>query len=181
LSDDLRLIEEFRRGDSDSLETLIEGHWKKVFNFCWRLLGNREDAEEATQQTFIAAFRNMKKFRGDSSFKTWLFSIALNECRMSRRKNHPAAALSASANDIEDTENPEDEFYDKERAALIRKALGRLPMRQRAVITLRINEELTFREIASALQCSVNSAKVNFQHGINRLKEMMRTGENEKD
>jgi RNA polymerase sigma-70 factor (ECF subfamily) len=181
LSEDPRLIEEFRRGDSNSLETLIEKHWKKVFNFCWRLLGNREDAEEATQRTFIAAFRNIKKFRGDSSFKTWLFSIALNECRMSRRRNHPAGALPASANDVENTENPEDEFYDKERAALLRNALGRLPLKQRAVITLRINEELTFREIADALQCSVNSAKVNFQHGINRLKEMMGTGENEKE
>jgi RNA polymerase sigma-70 factor (ECF subfamily) len=181
LNDDLRLIEESRRGDSNALEMLIEGHWKKVFNFCWRLLGNREDAEEATQRTFIAAFRNMKKFRGDSSFKTWLFSIALNECRMSKRKHRPAEAITASANDIEDTENPENEFYDKERAALLRKALGRLPLKQRAVITLRINEELTFREIADALQCSVNSAKVNFQHGINRLKEMMGTGENEKN
>jgi RNA polymerase sigma-70 factor (ECF subfamily) len=181
LNDDLRLVEEFRRGDSNSLEMLIEGHWKKVFNFCWRLLGNREDAEETTQRTFIAAFRNIKMFRGDSSFKTWLFSIALNECRMSRRKNRPEAVLSASATEIEGTGNPEDEFYGKERAALLRRALGRLPLRQRAVITLRINEELTFQEIASALQCSVNSAKVNFQHGINRLKEMMGTGENEKE
>jgi RNA polymerase sigma-70 factor (ECF subfamily) len=181
LNDDLRLIEEFRRGDSNALEMLIEGHWKKVFNFCWRLLGNREDAEEATQRTFISAFSNMKKFRGDSSFKTWLFSIALNECRMNRRKHRPSAAITASANNIEGTENPENEFYSRERTALLRKTLGRLPLKQRAVITLRINEELTFREIADALQCSVNSAKVNFQHGINRLKEMMGTGENEKE
>lgn len=173
MSDDLILVEAFLKGDERSLETLIERHWKKVFNLCWRLLGNREDAEEATQQVFISVFRNIARFRGDSSFKTWLYTIALNECRMTGRKNSLNKISVEPADNLEDTSNPEKEFYNKEKNELLHKAMLDLPFKQRSVITLRINEELSFKEIADATQCSVNSAKVNFQHGINRLKEMM--------
>jgi RNA polymerase sigma-70 factor (ECF subfamily) len=180
LSDDQILVEAFLKGESSSLETLIEKHWKKVFNLCWRLLGNREDAEEATQRVFISVFCKISKFRGDSSFNTWLFSITLNECRMSERRAVIQKAPIESADNLEDSKNPESELYSKERIELLKKEILNLPFKQRAVIALRINEELAFKDIADALQCSVNSAKVNFQHGINRLKEMMGNNENKK-
>ena len=180
MSDDLILVEAFLKGESSSLETLIERHWKKVFYLCWRLLGNRDDAEEATQRVFISVFRNISKFRGDSSFKTWLYSITLNECRMCGRKTVLERVPIESTDNLEGTNNPESELYSKERVELLRKAILNLPFKQRAVITLRINEELAFKDIADALQCSVNSAKVNFQHGISRLKEMMGNGRNAK-
>lgn len=180
MSEDLTLVEAFLKGESSSLETLIEKHWKKVFNLCWRLLGNREDAEEATQRVFISVFRNISKFRGECSFKTWLYTVTLNECRISSRKAGIKKAPEESVESLEDKNNPEIEFYSKERKELLRKALLELPFKQRAVIAMRINEELAFKDIAGALQCSVNSAKVNFQHGISRLKKMMESGHNAK-
>lgn len=180
MSDDQILAARIVEGDSNALTMLIEENWRKVFNFCWRMLGNREDAEEAVQQTFIAVFRNIKKFRGESSLKTWLFSIALNECRMSKRRRNPNVSIAVLEGAAAEDGNPEDEASGREHATLLRTALARLPLKQRAVITLRINEELSFREIADALGCSENSAKVNFQHGINRLKKEIGYGGHEK-
>jgi RNA polymerase sigma-70 factor (ECF subfamily) len=180
LSDDQILAERIVEGDSNALTMLIEENWRKVFNFCWRMLGNREDAEEAVQQTFIAVIRNIKKFRGECSLKTWLFSIALNECRMSKRRRIADVSIAVLEDAIAEDGNPEDEASGREHSAMLRTALTQLPLKQRAVITLRINEELTFREIADALGCSENSAKVNFQHGINRLKKEIGYGGYEK-
>lgn len=177
MSEDEKLIADYLAGDEAALEKLIEKYRRMVYSLTWRMLGTAELAEEATQSVFVKLFKNIGKFKGKSSFKTWLYAIALNESRGYRRKlsREPAQAEEVDIPDL--SSNPERDLSREEERDLLRGALARLSFKQRSVVTLRINDELPFAQIAEALGMSVNSAKVNYQHGFKRLQEILTGGE----
>jgi len=174
VSDDRSLITAFRSGDEAAFDEIVDKYHKMIFGLCWRMLGSVENAEDATQQVFINVFRKADKFKGKSSFKTWLYSVAINECRNRIRKFRKYRFSELDNNTPAETEGIDEKLGTKQQKEMIRRGIERLPFKQRAVVNLRINEELPFREIASVLGSSVNSAKVNFQHGLNSLKEMIK-------
>jgi len=135
------------------------------------MLGNIDEAEDMTQQAFVNAFRQIAKFNGRSSFKTWIYAITLNLCRKKLRYKKIIPFQLEEGMIFDSHENAEVTLLEKQRKEMLQKVLPELPFKQRAVITLRINEELSFGEIAKILKCSMNAAKVNFQHGIRRLKK----------
>jgi RNA polymerase sigma-70 factor, ECF subfamily len=175
MTDD-QLVERVKNGDSRAFEELVVRHQKSIYYFILRVLKNPLDAEDTVQRIFLLAYQNIKGFRADSTFKTWIYRIGINQCHNYFRQNKNREFIPVDDIPMPDsTANPEGEFSDRERVMHLRKAVERLPYKQRMVVTLRVYQELTFEEIGEALNIRANSAKVNFHHALEKLKNWIKT------
>ncbi len=140
------------------------------------MLRNEGEAEEAAQDVFVKVYMNAKKFRKESSFKTWMYKIAYNLClkRIRRRRLHDIFL----SNEKKRTGNREGAdglakliaAEDKER---MNQVLESLPIKQKTVILLRIREELSFKEIAKIMRTALGTAKANFFFGLKNLQKAL--------
>jgi RNA polymerase sigma-70 factor (ECF subfamily) len=172
---DEELVRAARDGRSDALEELVERHHGAVYRMVFGILGDADEASDATQETFMRAIRALSRFRGEARFKTWLLTIASNSARgmhrrRERRREKPlddALAVPAAVRDGADAVAEAQEF---ERA---RTLLQRLPEKQRLAVQLRTQEGLSFKEVAEIIGSSEGAARVNYHHGIRRLRGMI--------
>ena len=157
------------------MDVLADRHHAAVFRTCVAILGEEDLAADASQDCFIKAFRALGRFRGDSAFRTWLLAIAGNEAReqlrkVGRRKERGLEnvdTISASGHD------PSTEVTLRSEADRVRAAVAELPQKQRLSVRLRIDDGLSFREIGEIIDSSEGSARVNYHHGIRRLRELL--------
>ena len=171
LTDD-QLVDRVKNGDNRAFEDLVLRHQKGIYYFVLRILQNQSDAEDTVQKIFLLAFQNLKGFRAESSFKTWLYRIGINQCNNLIRQNRKREYTSIEELPLADLRpDQERDLSEKERSTQIQKAVERLPYKQRMVVTLRIYQELSFEEIGAALQIRANSAKVNFHHAVEKIKK----------
>ncbi len=158
---DVADIEELLAGERQAFDRLVSRHADRIFNLCYRLLGDRDEADDCAQDVFLKVFRNFKQFRGDSKFSTWIYSIAVNTCR-NRRKSADyrfwRRILRFGADSAEEggVLNPEIEdpapspltlLTRREQEILLQKAMDALPQDQKTVIVLRHVEGLSYEEI----------------------------------
>jgi RNA polymerase sigma-70 factor (ECF subfamily) len=143
------------------------------------MLGRDEDARDVCQETFLSAFRNLRKFRGDAQFSSWLYRIALNACHSRLRKQNGALERSIDQEDdqgrkyeIADTgtEFLPERLQRDQRAFMVRKALQALPAEMRQVVIMKEYEELTFVEIAEILQIPVSTVKSRLYTGLQQMR-----------
>lgn len=171
--DDSALIRRVLDGHQEDFETLVERYQKILYAFVYGQVRDRDAADEVVQATFVRAYTHLAGFRRESSFKTWLHQIALNECRTlyRKRKLHRDVPLEDVAEEAlaGGQNDPEGAVAGPEVANL----LEQLPLRQRTVVNLRIFSDLPFAEIARIEGISENAAKVNYHHGIVRLKQWL--------
>jgi RNA polymerase sigma-70 factor (ECF subfamily) len=174
--DDAALLVRARAGDARAREALIARHLQDVYALTTRMLGDPDRGADAAQDAFVNALRGLERFRGDSSFRTWLLRIAANAARTmmrrsGRRRETPIElAEPVLADGGMDPESAAIRLDDAERALAL---LAQLPAKQRAVVTLRVSEGLDYREIGRIVGCSETSARVNYHHGMKRLRELM--------
>jgi RNA polymerase sigma-70 factor (ECF subfamily) len=172
---DLALIRRFQAGDERAFDPLVEAHRRDVYRLAYRLLGNHADADDLAQEAFLRAYRALRRFRGESAFRTWLTRIVLN-LAADRRKQGTARRH------VPLEEVPEEELSSFPVAAEIgpirretlHEAVRKLPPRQRETLILRIYQEMRFQEIAVVMGCTVGTAKANFFHALQGLKERVR-------
>ena len=154
---DRALVAAAQAGDADAVEALVRRHQARIFNFALALTANGADAEDLAQETFIRAFRGLRRFRGESSFRNWLYRIAANAARtrrgdQARRAPVWEARVEADALAERHLASPDPGV---ERTVMYRQALDRalasLPGQLRAAVVLRDVEGLEYREIAAAL------------------------------
>jgi RNA polymerase sigma-70 factor, ECF subfamily len=178
MTDD-QLVERVKKGDSKAFEELVVRHQKGIYYFVLRNLKNPLDAEDTVQKIFLLAYQNIKGFRADSTFKTWIYRIGINQCYNYFRQNKNREFVSVDDMPVTDSNaNPEMDLSDKERVSLLQRAVERLPYKQRMVVTLRIYQELSFEEIGKVLNVRTNSAKVNFHYALEKLKKWMKKDNN---
>ncbi len=168
-------IEQALHGDDNAFGNLVEKYQKPVFSLCYRMLGNSNDAEDAAQESFIRAYRYLKKYDPNRSFATWLLSIASHYCidRMRKRR------LNTVSTDLLPTEivpdrnapNPEKEYRDQEKDAIIQNLMKDLKPIDRAAIILRYWHEYSEVEIADALDLSVSAVKSRLYRSRRTLAE----------
>jgi RNA polymerase sigma-70 factor, ECF subfamily len=179
LSDD-QLIERTLAGDTDQFSELVRRWERQIYGLSLRMLGRDEDARDVCQETFLAAYRNLNKFRGDAKFSSWLYRIALNACHSRLRRNGGAVEQSLDQEDasgrrleIADAaaENAGERMHRDQRVTLVRRALQALPSEMRQVIVMKEYEELTFAEIAEVLNLPVSTVKSRLYTGL----QLMRT------
>jgi len=157
------------------MDELVSRHHGSVFRTALGILHDEDGASDVAQEAFLKAFRGLRGFRGDASFKTWLLTIAANEARgvLRKARRRREVALQA-AGPVPSTEAAVDDAMEKtEEANRIREFLTGLPEKQKQAVTLRIFEGLSFREIGEIIGSSEGAARVNYHHGIRRLRERM--------
>jgi RNA polymerase sigma-70 factor, ECF subfamily len=146
------LLRAGRAGDHTALERLLARHRQPLLAFCLGILGRPEDAEDATQETFLRALRGLATFRGEAAFRTWLFRIAVNICLRWKATRLPTELLEdEGVLATSDTYSPEAIALGHLR---LMEALQSLLPRHRAVLLLKEWEGLSIEEIAAVMQCS---------------------------
>ena len=179
-----RLVELSVSGDVEAFETLIQSHQKKVYNIALRMTKNPEDAQELAQDALVRAFTSIKKFRGDSSFSTWLYRITINVCTDFLRKRNKAVLISmeqgAAANDNgqamqipEETPGPEELAEKAQLKELLRDAMNSLSDEHRQVLILRDMMDLSYKEIADTLNVNEGTVKSRINRARTGLKEII--------
>lgn len=150
-------------GDDAAFGQLVEQYQRPVFSLCYRMLGNSKAAEDAAQESFLRAYRNLKRYDPNRSFATWLLSIASHYCidQMRKRRLDTISTDALPAEIIADhnAPNPEHEFRSREKEAMIQNLLRELKPTDRAAIILRYWHQYSEVEIAEALDLSVSAVK----------------------
>ena len=167
--EELRLAE-----TAPSFEQLVARHQQRVARLCYRLLGWREDVEDAVQEVFLAALGALPDFRGQSSVSTWLTRITVNTCRGYLRKRVLRLRLFARPRrsfEPRSDRPAERQLMDCERFDRVRRAVRKLPPKYREVIVLRYLEEMAVPAIADVLELSRNAVEVRLNRARKRLKE----------
>ena len=172
---DADLLARARRGETAALELLVTRHQGVVYRFLLNFLRDEDQAADTTQDTFVKALGRLDGFRGEASFRTWLLAIAKNEAlgriRAHRRRREEALD---DADVYPDESSASDEmavWADEVRR--VREALERLPEKQRLSVSLRLFDELSFKEIAEIIDSTEGAARVNYHYGIGRLREWL--------
>jgi RNA polymerase sigma-70 factor (ECF subfamily) len=173
--DENLLIERAREGDREAFGQLVSRHRDAVYRFAVRWLADPDQALDVAQDVFVRAFDGLKGYRGDSRFRTWLFSITLNAARSVARKHKRRGEVRLNTGaEFPDIRTPPDAKAARADAyARAAAELSELPEKQRGAVTLRIYEGLSFKEIGEIIGCSEGSARVNYHHGIQKLRETL--------
>ncbi len=178
------LIDKCRKGDIHAFEELISSYEKKIFNIVYRIVGDYNDAEDISQEIFIKVFRSINNFKERSSFYTWLYRIAVNECMDILKKKKKTAAYSIDTpiqteddqipREIKDYgESPEEKVERKELRNYIESALNSVTYEHRTMIVLRDIQGLSYEEIAEIVKCPAGTVKSRINRARKALKELL--------
>ena len=177
LGTDEVIVERALTGDAEAFGELVRRWERRIFALTYGMLGREEDARDATQDTFIAAFRNLRGFRGEAKVSSWLHRIAVNQCisRQRRAKVRSESALDdEQENDVASfaapvSESPVRVVESRQETVAVRRAINSLPVELRQVVVMKEFEELTFREIADALDLPLSTVKSRLYTALKQL------------
>jgi RNA polymerase sigma-70 factor (ECF subfamily) len=178
MDQDNDLIDRYAAGDREAFNALVQKHQKPLYALVYRMVSNHEDAADLLQKTFVKAFTGLSGFERRSSFKTWLYQIAINLAKNTYRDR--AKVQYVSLDDVVIRKDPRtlDVLIRKEHHNLLLEAIGSLPEKQRMTLTLRVQNGLKFEEIANIMQCSLGTAKANYHHAVQKMKILLKEKEN---
>lgn len=182
--DESELVGELQAGSESAFDWLVTHYNAPVFNLILGMLGDTSDAADATQEVFLKAFKGIRRFRGGSSLKTWLYRIAIREALNNRRwfKRHLQKNVSIDAEpeegraplEIEDeSATPFDQLASLEIQGAVHAALAQIPDVFRTAVILRDLEGLSYEEVAEVLECSVGTVKSRILRGRRLLKDLL--------
>lgn len=186
---DEQLVEETRKGHREAFRELFERYQRKIMTVAVGMVGNPEDAMEIVQDTFVKAYENLHRFKGESSFYTWLFRIAVNraiDLRRFRRRN-PTTGLEDEFR-FPDSDQPYDDFLGDEEGktdpvrqaeaheigSRVARAIAELTPDHRAVILLREVEGLSYEEISHVMRCSKGTVMSRLHYARKKLQRKLK-------
>jgi RNA polymerase sigma-70 factor (ECF subfamily) len=182
--DDTALVLASQAGDQDAFALLVQRHQRRVFNLVYRMLLQYEEANEVTQETFLAAWQGLGGFRRNALFSTWLYRIAYNcalkQLEQRKRDNALKAAIQAEQTELIDCEEKvgaQLEAHDRQK--WVREHLSTLPAKYRVVLVLRHLQEMTYEEMAEILTLPIGTIKTHLFRARNLLKERLEAFEQE--
>lgn len=174
---DEELVRQCQDGSVSAFNELVLRYQEKIYWVARRFTASHDNADEITQEVFCKMYESLKSFRGDSSFYTWLYRVAVNVSLNFLRRQKVRDFL--RIDEMFDVEAPDDETPDsmvekKEQQSLIEEAVATLPEKQKAVFLLRYHEEMPYEEISKILKTSVGGLKANYFHAIRKIGEYIR-------
>lgn len=177
-------INQVLKGDHNAFGEIVEIYKDKVFQICFRMLGNRQEAEDLAQEAFVRAYVNIRSFNIQMKFSTWLYRIATNLCIDRLRKKKPDYYLDAEVAGTEglnmysqiasDIAKPEEEVESLELQETIQVEIMKLPEKYRSVIVLKYIEELSLKEVSEILDLPVGTVKTRIHRGREALRKQLR-------
>jgi RNA polymerase sigma-70 factor (ECF subfamily) len=164
---DKEFIDKLRNSDEESFKILVDTYSDKVLNLCFGFVRNTEDANDISQEVFIEIYFSIKKFREESSLSTWIYRIVVNKSldfiKSQNRKKRSGIVFSLLSTDkeavIPGNNNPENNFHDKQRIIVLKKAMDSLSENQRTALNLSSLELYSYEEIADIMKKSVSSVE----------------------
>jgi RNA polymerase sigma-70 factor, ECF subfamily len=177
--DDMALVHACKQGDVGAFEQLVKRYDTRLFRIAQHVTHNREDAEDAVQEAFLKAFRNLSKFQGKSQFSTWLIRITVNESLMKVRKQRYAREVPIENDSHEELEvmdwapNPEQLYRSSELRNILRSQLQELPPSLRVAFVLRDIEGLSSEEAAQVLELTIDAINARLWRARLKLRQLL--------
>jgi RNA polymerase sigma-70 factor (ECF subfamily) len=163
------LVRRYLAGDDEAFAALVHRHGARIFNVCLRIVGDRDDASDAAQETFLAALRKLTQFRGDAAFTTWLHRIAVNACYdlLRRQRRQPLLRLAVEVGDTDPEVGPPMPDHADEVVGTrdMAEALADVPEEFRVALVLADVEDLPYEEIAKVLDVPLGTVKSRVHRG----------------
>lgn len=175
---DEQLVEQAINSNPEAFGEIVKRWERKIFALCYGMLNREEDARDAAQETFIAAYRNLANFRGEAKVSSWLHRIAVNQC-LTKQRRSKVRAESSLEDESESNQavfiaaggaSPARVTEQSERLQLIRQAVAALPVELRQVILMKEFEEMTFQEISEALDLPLSTVKSRLYTALKQLR-----------
>jgi RNA polymerase sigma-70 factor (ECF subfamily) len=174
---DIELVQEVRNGRRQAFTELMRRYQERVYWVARRIVGSHDDADDVVQETFVKAYLALGEFRGDSSFFTWIYRIAVNLSLNALRKRQVLNYLHESellSRILPSPDDPEKDLEHSETESALHRAVATLPEKQKAVFVMRYFDEMTYEEIGRVLKTSIGGLKANYFHALRKVREHMR-------
>ncbi len=179
-SDDIEIIDSFKKGNEHAFNILVNKYQKKVYWIVRKMVLDHDDANDITQDIFIKIHSSLKDFRGDSKFFTYIYKISVNFClnhiSKKKRTSNREIDIEDDTLDIKSTDMGTDEHYDEKRKQkLLKEAIENLEGQQRAVFNMRFYDNLSYEEIAAMMNKSVGGMKANYFHAVKKIEAYIKS------
>ena len=166
------------RGETDAFGEIVNRWERKIFALCFGMLNREDEAKDAAQETFISAYKNLAKFRGDAKVSSWLHRIAVNQCLTVKRRSKSRGEnfLDEDTNEAERVFvapgklSPSNRIEQKERHSIVRQAVSALPVELREVVVMKEFQEMTFQEISDTLEIPLSTVKSRLYTALKQLR-----------
>ena len=178
-NEDNFLIRQAVRGDAYAFEQLMRRHEGRMYSVAIRMCGNREDAQDCVQDAMLRIYRALDRFKGQSSFSTWVYRITMNTCldELRRRKVRASTSLDtlleSGWSPTDESDTPERHAIDSERRRALSSAIQSLPEDMRSAIVLREMQGLSYEEISDVLSVNVGTIKSRISRGREKLRQLI--------
>ena len=173
---DEELVEACQSGEASAFDILVARWEDRIRGAAFRFLGSEEEARDVAQEAFLRAYRALSSFKREARFSSWLYQIATNLCRDRLRRRRTRATVSLEALEetgpvmVETRPGAHERLLERDLARAVRRAIDALPEEQREVVILKEYQELTFLEIAHALDVPVSTVKTRLYRGLDQLR-----------
>jgi RNA polymerase sigma-70 factor (ECF subfamily) len=183
-AEDLQKVGEFLAGDTGAFEFLFEKYREKIYGIAYRFVHNKEEALEVTQEVFLRVYQGLKSFKTDAKFFTWLYRIAVNRAIdfARARKTRRAVELEAAGEEGKGllerlpnskSQDPADLLINKELGSTLLRAVDTLSPKHRSVFILHAMENLSYKEIAGVMGCSIGTVMSRLFYARKKLKQIL--------
>jgi RNA polymerase sigma factor (sigma-70 family) len=169
------IIERSRKGNRQAQYQLYQLYSKAMFNICYRMMNDREDAEDMLQESFSEAFRRLDSFRFESTFGAWLKMIVINRCINEIKRKRAQLEFFEDMSPFEDEEDVADDLNPGLSPDKIKKAMAELPKGSRMIFSLYLLEGYDHQEISQILSISESNSKTQYMRAKQRIKELLKT------
>ena len=170
---DSSIVERYLAGDMTAFDELMIRYERQIFRVCYRFVNNRDDAMDLAQEVFIKAFEHLSTFRRESSMKTWLYRIAMNHCINHVKKN--AREFVEITESVGSTRaSVHSDMEEREQREQFRLLVKRLPPKQKAILEMRIHEQLSYEEIATMSGRSISTIKASVFFALEKLRKLVK-------
>jgi RNA polymerase sigma-70 factor, ECF subfamily len=171
------IVQRALTGDAEAFGEIVRRWERRIFALAYGMLGREEDARDATQETFLAAFRNLRGFRGEAKVSSWLHRIAVNQCITRQRQARVRSEAALEDEQEKDAASfampvrysPSRVVEGRQETVAVRRAINSLPIELRQVVIMKEFEELTFREIADVLELPLSTVKSRLYTAMKQL------------
>ncbi len=178
---DEQLVELAVSENAEAFGEIVKRWERKIFALCYGMLNREDDARDAAQETFISAYRNLSRFRGEAKVSSWLHRIAVNHCltKQRRTKIRPETYLDEEKNEEDRffvaplNQSPSKQFEQNETSKRVRQALNSLPADLRQVLVMKEFEEMTFQEISETLELPLSTVKSRVYTALKQMRKKL--------